>query len=116
MKRADDARNILEKPMGAMNRFQQLFDTLDLRLVVWMRRSGIQLIRITLAVVFIWFGALKVIGRSPVVDWVAKTVYWLDPNVFVPFLGAWEILVGIGYGSTTARGQECSTGGGQQRT
>jgi uncharacterized membrane protein YkgB len=46
--------------------------------------------------VFIWFGALKVMGVSPVVDLVASTVYWVDPDWFVPFLGWVEILVGLG--------------------
>jgi uncharacterized membrane protein YkgB len=53
-------------------------------------------LRWSLAVVFIWFGALKVLGVSPVVDLVASTVYWVDPDWFVPFLGVVEILVGIG--------------------
>lgn len=79
-----------------VNRLQQLFDALDRRVVAWMRNYGIQLIRIALAIVLIWFGTLKLIGRSPVVDLVANTVYWFNPDVFVPFLGVWEILVGIG--------------------
>ena len=49
-----------------------------------------------LAVVFIWFGALKVFGVSPVVDLVASTVYWVDPDWFVPALGVIEVLVGVG--------------------
>lgn len=61
-----------------------------------MAAYGIRLLRIALAVTFIWFGALKLIGQSPVADLVASTVYWIPARLFVPFLGAWEIVVGLG--------------------
>jgi len=61
-----------------------------------MQAYGVRLLRIALAIVFIWFGLLKVLGRSPVVDLVAQTVYWVPPAFFVPFLGFWEVLVGLG--------------------
>ena len=35
-------------------------------------------------------------GVSPVVDLVASTVYWVDPEWFVPVLGAIEVLIGLG--------------------
>jgi uncharacterized membrane protein YkgB len=52
-------------------------------------------LRISLAIVFIWFGALKVLGVSPVVELVASLVYWVDPDWFVPALGVVELLVGL---------------------
>ena len=61
-----------------------------------MQAHGIRVLRIALGIVFIWFGLLKVIGRSPVVELVARTVYWVDPRWFVPFLGFWETVVGVG--------------------
>jgi uncharacterized membrane protein YkgB len=64
--------------------------------IPFLRRWGIPTLRISLAVVFIWFGALKVLGVSPVVDLVASTVYWVDPDWFVPALGVVEVLVGVG--------------------
>jgi len=48
------------------------------------------------ALIFIWFGVLKVVDRSPVADLVADTVYWVPSGFFVRFLGAWEIAVGVG--------------------
>lgn len=69
---------------------------IDERMISFMSASGIPALQISLAVVFIWFGALKVLGLSPVVELVAKTVYWVSPQVFVPVLGAWEIMVGLG--------------------
>ncbi|MGQ0572485.1 MAG: DoxX family membrane protein, partial [Armatimonadota bacterium] len=61
-----------------------------------MRDYGILLLRVALAITFIWFGALKIIGRSPVADLVAATVYWVKPEVFIPLLGVWEVVVGAG--------------------
>src|SRR5713226_9570179 len=69
---------------------------LDRAMIAFMTAYGARLLRIALAVTFIWFGALKVVGRSPVADLVAQTVYWLPPAFFVPFLGWWELAVGIG--------------------
>ena len=74
----------------------------DKRMVAFMNAYGVHLLRLSLAIVFIWFGALKVIGQSPVHDLVARTVYWVDPDVFVPILGAWEIVVGVGLLFTAA--------------
>jgi len=42
-----------------------------------------------------WFRALER-ALGPVVDLVASTVYWVDPDWFVPALGAIELLVGVG--------------------
>ena len=55
-------------------------------MVRFMSTYGIGILRICLGIVFFWFGLLKVIGRSPVAELVAQTVYWVPPNFFVPFL------------------------------
>ncbi len=62
----------------------------------WMRRWSLPLLRISLGIVFVWFGALKVLDVTPVTDLVADTVYWVDPDWFVPVLGWVEVAVGIG--------------------
>jgi uncharacterized membrane protein YkgB len=79
-----------------MTRFLALWNRVDAAFIRFMASRGSPLLRVALAVVFIWFGGLKVIGRSPVVDLVARTVYWVSPEFFVPFLGVWEMLVGLG--------------------
>lgn len=73
-----------------------LWHRLDERLVQFMAIHSVRLIRISLAIIFIWFEMLKVIGRSPVADLVAQTVSWVSPKFFVPFLGIWEMVVGLG--------------------
>jgi uncharacterized membrane protein YkgB len=81
-------------PMGSSPAVQAL-DRLDRRIVTWMRRNGFVLLRISLAVVFVWFGVLKPFGKSTANDLVSRTVYWVDPDWFIPFLGWWEVLIGV---------------------
>lgn len=66
----------------------------DVRLLALLRRTSVPALRISLGVVFVWFGVLKVLDVSPVSELVARTVYWFDPNSVVPALGIFEILVG----------------------
>lgn len=72
------------------------FEALDRQVLSFLKRSAIPLLRISLGIVFVWFGILKVVGETPVTELVANTVYWLDPDWFVPVLGAFEIVVGLG--------------------
>lgn len=53
-------------------------------------------LRTSLALVFLWFGALKVTGRSPVFALIAATLPWFNPDIIVPLIGWVEILIGIG--------------------
>jgi uncharacterized membrane protein YkgB len=61
----------------------------------YMDRLGVPVLRVALGIVFIWFGGLKIVGGSPAADLVANTVYVLQPSVFVPILGVWEVLIGV---------------------
>ncbi len=82
--------------ISSLQQVRKVVDAVDVNVVAWMRRSGVDGVRIALAIVFIWFGMLKIIGQSPVLELIAETVYWIDPNVFIPFLGVWEVFVGVG--------------------
>lgn len=53
-------------------------------------------LRVLLGVLFIWFGALKVTGTSPVEAMVSGTLPWLDPELSVVCLGGVEVLLGVG--------------------
>ena len=70
--------------------------TIDIAVIRFLRRWSIPALRISVGIVFIWFGALKVFDVTPVADLVARTVYWFDPGWVVPVLGGFEILVGLG--------------------
>lgn len=60
-----------------------------------LRALSIPLLRGSLGVVFVWFGALKVTGTTPVADLVARTVPWLDPRTLVFALGLVEVVLGV---------------------
>lgn len=79
-----------------MKQLELRWTQLDRAMIAAMAAYGTRLLRVALAITFIWFGALKIAGRSPVADLVAQTVYWLSPAFFVPFLGWWELAVGVG--------------------
>ena len=73
-------------------RFQQL----DTRIAGFMGKYSHLLLRMSLGVVFIWFGILKPLGLSPAALLVEQTVYWaLPPKVFVSILGWWEVAIGV---------------------
>ncbi len=71
-------------------------NSIDRRIAGFMDKYGRLFLRISLAIIFIWFGALKFLGMSPAEELVRRTVYWFQPEIFVPVLGWWEVAIGIG--------------------
>jgi uncharacterized membrane protein YkgB len=69
---------------------------LDRRIAGWMQRNGHFVLRVGLAIVFIWYGILKPFGLSPAADLVRRTVYFVPPDLFIPILGWWEVAIGVG--------------------
>jgi putative oxidoreductase len=66
-------------------------------LITFAGRIGVPALRLTLAITFLWFGALKITNDTPVADFVAGTVSWIpgvDGSWFVPLLGVVEVLLG----------------------
>lgn len=76
---------------GATTRFGEVDDQVR----GFLGSAGVVALRVSIGLVFVWFGALKVLDVSPVADLVARTVYWFKPDVVVPALGAFEIAVGM---------------------
>jgi len=75
----------------------KFFSRLDKKLIDWMANYGLLILRIGLGIVFLWFGILKFFkGLSPAEDLVRNTVYFVDPDFFLPVLATWESLIGIG--------------------
>jgi putative oxidoreductase len=72
-------------------------ETPEQRAVAILRRVSALFLRASLGVLFVWFGALKLAGATPVAALVAGTVDWIpfvDPAWFVPALGAFEVAIG----------------------
>jgi uncharacterized membrane protein YkgB len=61
----------------------------------WMHQHGQALLKYSLSIIFIWLGALKPLGLSPVNDLVTNTITWLPSDIFIPILGFWEIAIGV---------------------
>ncbi len=78
------------------------FETLDSRLTRWMAMRGIAILRISLGIVFFWFGFLKFFpGLSPAQDLAIRTIdilsFGLIPaSVSIYMLATWESVIGIG--------------------
>ena len=68
---------------------------LDALIIDWMRHYGPPVLHFSLAVVFIWFGALKLWSASPADELVRRTIYWVSPDVFMPVLAVWEMAIGV---------------------
>jgi uncharacterized membrane protein YkgB len=78
------------------------FTRLDLRLTRWMARYGVTLLRISIGIVFFWFGVLKFFpDLSPAQDLAARTIETLTfgvvtAGVALPVLALWECAIGVG--------------------
>lgn len=72
-------------------------DRLDRAIIRIMARIGVPFSRIAIGIVFVWFGALKFFpGLSPAEELVRNTITFIDPDIFLPLLAAWEVLIGLG--------------------
>ncbi|MFA7332522.1 MAG: DoxX family membrane protein [Candidatus Delongbacteria bacterium] len=75
---------------------------LDATLAAWMARHGIRLLRLSLGLVFLWFGALKFFpGLSPAQSLAGNTIGILSfglltPKAAVFMLAVWECAIGVG--------------------
>lgn len=78
-----------------MNRFTRVSTTVTARVQSTLEQFGPTALRTSVGLVFIWFGALKLTGHSPVAGLVANTLPWFDPTIIVPVLGAIEIVLGL---------------------
>lgn len=74
------------------------FDAIDRRIAAEMYRWGTMALRISLAVIFVWFGILKPLGVSAAEPLVLMTVDWmpvLSSHEWLVIIGWWEVLIGL---------------------
>ena len=85
-----------------MNFRGKTFERVDAAVIKWMAKHGLFLLRISIGVIFLWFGALKYFeGMSPAEDLAIKTISTLSFNliptkIIIYGLATWEVLIGIG--------------------
>ena len=86
----------------------QTLDAIDVRLTRWTARHAITLLRVSVGIVYLWFGVLKFFpGMSPAQDLAARTIAVLTlglvpASASVPLLAALETTIGLGL--VTGRG------------
>jgi len=85
-----------------MNFRGKTFERVDAAVIKWMAKHGLFLLRISIGIIFLWFGALKYFeGMSPAEDLAIKTISTLSFNliptkIIILGLATWEVLIGIG--------------------
>lgn len=85
-----------------MSTLQKQFTSFDQRLTRWLARYGIVLLRISIGIVYFWFGVLKFFPNlSPAQDLAARTIETLTFGIVPPatalfVLAVWECAIGIG--------------------
>jgi len=82
--------------LSVIQRLVVYLDRADQRVVEVMAAHGLGLLRVSLGVVFIWFGLLKVIGVTPVADLVVAVISWVPAALSVPMVGVFEVVLGVG--------------------
>lgn len=73
-----------------------------LKIVEWKARNGLRMLRISLGVIFIWFGFIKFFPNLSVAEEIAsKTILYLSDGfitekISMPVLAFWECTIGLG--------------------
>jgi uncharacterized membrane protein YkgB len=68
----------------------------DHAIIEFTRNYSVPILRVTLGIVFLWFGLLKIFGYSPVAGFVIRTAFFLPPDVAVIGIGVVEVIIGLG--------------------
>lgn len=71
-------------------------DSMILRVSDALRHYAYGLVRVPLAMIFIWFGLLKIMDRSPLMELMGQSILWIPSDIFIHLLGASDLLVGFG--------------------
>ena len=85
-----------------MQRLPEWFHRLDTALTGWMARHGVLALRLSLGVIFFWFGVLKFfpgVSSAEVLaaDTITRLTFGLIPGeTAMPILAAWEVAIGLG--------------------
>ena len=75
-------------------------EKLDDGIANFMETWGVFTLRISLGIIFIWFGLLKPFGISPAESLLLKTVSWLpffEPKTWLFVIGWWEVIIGVAF-------------------
>ncbi len=85
-----------------MRRVNGMFERIDTRITGLMAQHGLLLLRVSVGLVFLWFGFLKFFpGLSPAQNLATRTMdilaFGLIPSqTSIIILAAWEVIIGVG--------------------
>ena len=85
-----------------MERLRDFYYRADDKITLFMRHNGISFLRVSLGIIFFWFGFLKFFpGLSPADQIATQTIEKLTfgliaPDVSIIILAIWETLIGLG--------------------
>jgi uncharacterized membrane protein YkgB len=60
-----------------------------------MKPNSYKILQLSLVIIYIWFGVLKVLNSSPVAELIQKSLPAFPQSSFLLFLGLYEILAGV---------------------
>lgn len=76
----------------------QRFNQVDTLLTHLMARYGVTLLRISMGIIFFWFGALKLFPDvSPAEPLIKASITFIPLKIFMPVLAIWEMTIGLGF-------------------
>ncbi|MEY2664716.1 MAG: hypothetical protein RIT04_524 [Candidatus Parcubacteria bacterium] len=77
------------------------FEKIDDRIIHVLRRASMPAARLSLFIVFFWFGILKIIGTSPANPLVSglleQTLPFITFNTFIILFALYEMVIGIAF-------------------
>jgi uncharacterized membrane protein YphA (DoxX/SURF4 family) len=85
-----------------MEQIQSFYYRADGKITSFMGRYGILFLRVSLGIVFLWFGVLKFFpGLSPATEIATMTIErltfgFIQPDISIIILAIWETLIGLG--------------------
>jgi uncharacterized membrane protein YphA (DoxX/SURF4 family) len=83
-------------------KLNELYNRFDKPITTWMAKNAIKYLRISLGIIFFWFGFLKFFpGVSSAEGIATKTITvitfgLIQPSVSIIILASWETLIGLG--------------------
>ncbi|MCX6780058.1 MAG: hypothetical protein NT034_02670 [Candidatus Magasanikbacteria bacterium] len=73
--------------------------SIDIKFINFAKKISVPFARLSIFVVFFWFGVLKVLGYSPasglVKDLLSHTLGFVNPDNFVVWFGVFEMMIGV---------------------
>lgn len=66
--------------------------------VNWLAKHSLTLLRVSIGIVFVWFGALKLVpGLSPAEPLIRSAMWFMPLDYFIPFVSILELVIGLGF-------------------